>query len=155
MSVAGWANAEVEDPGRREIGKLDVRVFHATDAKPAVDGTPADGTLVKRFQSEKRLRFKHYRVLGRDVQPLFQSYENWAQPLKPSNEILVRFEAQGHPTANSAVVDLELWISRKKTVKTDATLRGGRPLFVLGPEWRGGRLIISVALADRSDKVAK
>jgi hypothetical protein len=61
--------------------------------------------------------------------------------------VLVRFEAQGRPTKKSAVLDLELWLGRKKIVKTDARLEGDRPLFVLGPEWRGGRLIIAVALA--------
>jgi hypothetical protein len=44
-------------------------------------------------------------------------------------------------------LDLELWLSRKKILKMDARLEGNRPLFVLGPEWRGGRLIIGVALA--------
>ena len=28
-----------------------------------------------------------------------------------------------------------------------ALLAGDRPLFVLGPEWRGGRLIVAVSLA--------
>jgi hypothetical protein len=32
-------------------------------------------------------------------------------------------------------------------LKTYARLEGNRPLFVLGPEWRGGRLIIAIALA--------
>ena len=60
---------------------------------------------------------------------------------------MVRFEAQGHPTSKTAILDLELWLARKKIVKTDARLEGNRPLFVLGPEWRGGRLIIAVALS--------
>ena len=88
----------------------------------------------------------------RDTQPLFRSYENWAQPLKPSDEVLVRLEAQGHATKDSASIDLELWIRRQKIIKTDAKLEGSTPLFVLGPEWRGGRLIVAVALAPRSKK---
>ena len=62
---------------------------------------------------------------------------------------MVRFEAQGTPTKQTAILDLELWLGRKKTVKTDARLEGDRPLFVLGPQWRGGRLIIAVALAQK------
>jgi hypothetical protein len=96
---------------------------------------------------EKRLRFKHYRLLGGDTQPLLRSYESWAEPLKPSDEVMVRFEAQGRPTRHTALLDLELWLGRKKILKADARLEGDRPLFVLGPEWRGGRLIIAVALA--------
>jgi hypothetical protein len=46
-------------------------------------------------------------------------------------------------------LDVELWLSRKKILKTDARLEGKRPLYILGPEWRGGRLIIAVALAPK------
>jgi hypothetical protein len=66
--------------------------------------------------------------------------------------VMVRFEAQGKPTKKTAILDLELWLGRKKIVKTDARLEGHRPLLVLGPEWRGGRLIISVALAQEAKK---
>ena len=81
------------------------------------------------------------------MQPLLRSYESWAQPLKPSDEVLVRFEARSRPTPESTGLDLELWLSRKKVLKMDVRLQGDRPLFMLGPEWRGGRLIIGVALA--------
>jgi hypothetical protein len=102
---------------------------------------------VERLGSEERLRFKHYKLLGRDTKPLLRSYENWGEPLKPSDEVLVRFEAQGHADDQSAVLDLELWLARKKILKADARLEGGRPIYLLGPEWRGGRLIIAVELA--------
>lgn len=151
-------HADVQDPGRREIGKVEVRVFYATNDDPAAAGAtakPADDALAEKFRSEEKLRFTHYRVLGSDTQPLLQSYENWAQPLKPSREILVRFEAQGHPTATSAVVNLELWLSRKKIFKSVAKLEGAKPLLILGPEWRGGRLLISVALAGGSDRIVQ
>lgn len=140
----------VEDPGKAEIGLVSVMVFHATDGDPEAAGkksAPVAKEMVERMGREERLRFRNYRLLGKDTQPLLRSYESWAEPLKPSNEVMVRFEAQGRPTKQSAVLDLELWLGRKKTVKTDARLEGDRPLFVLGPEWRGGRLIIAVALA--------
>jgi hypothetical protein len=44
-------------------------------------------------------------------------------------------------------LDVELWLSRKKILKTDAAMEPDKPLLVLGPEWRGGRLIIAVELA--------
>jgi hypothetical protein len=44
-------------------------------------------------------------------------------------------------------LDLEFWLSRKKVLKTDLVLEGDRPLYVLGPIWRSGRLIIAVSLA--------
>lgn len=148
------AKAE-DDPGRTVIARLKVSVFHATDGDPSVAGERAKKVPEKtaeRLRKEDKLRFAHYRLLGEDTQPLFRSYENWAQPLAPSDEILVRFEAQGRATGESALVDLELWLRRQKTIKTVAKLQGTAPLYVLGPEWRGGRLIVAVALAPPKKK---
>lgn len=149
LSLAGGSHA-ADDPGKAELGKVVVRVIHATNGDAAAAGKEAaalDKATEKRLRSEEKLRFKSYRLLGKDAQPLFRSYENWAQPLRPSDEVLVRFEARSRPTERATRLDLELWFGRKKILKSDVVLEGGRPLFVLGPEWRGGRLIIAVSLA--------
>lgn len=146
---AGLVAAQ-DDPGKAAIGKINVKVYYGTNGDPSVVDPrfeAVDGEVEKKLRSAAQLDFKHYRLLGGDDQPLFRSYENWAQPLKPSDEILVRFEARSRPTVDSARLDLEIWISRKKILKTDALLEGKTPLFILGPEWRGGRLIIAVSLA--------
>ena len=154
-ALAGAALA-LEDAGKEKLGLVRVTVYHATNGDPKAAGEkalPVAADVVERLKREERLRFKHYRMLGRDTQPLLRSYESWAEPLKPSDEVMVRFEAQGMPCKKSAVLDLELWLGRKKIVKTDTRLEGDKPLFMLGPEWRGGRLIIAVALAseEKSD----
>jgi len=139
-----------EDPGKAKIALISVTVYHATNENPKTSGlkTAAVSRETKdRLGGEKRLRFNHYGMLGQDSQPLLRSYESWAQPLRPSDEVMVKFEAQSKPTKKSAILDLELWLAHKKILKTDAHLEGKRPLFVLGPEYRGGRLIIAVALA--------
>jgi hypothetical protein len=140
----------VEDAGRAKVGKLEVTVYFATNGDPTAAGERAQeiATAIRdRLRSEEKLKFDHYRALGAETQPIFRSYENWAQPLKPSDEILVRFETRTQPTIDSVSLDLELWLARKKILKTDAALQAGHLLYVLGPEWRGGRLIIAVALA--------
>lgn len=139
-----------DDPGKSVLGEVTVTVYYATDGDAAAAGTKAvmlGKALEKRLRNEEKLRFKQYRLLGEDTQALFRSYENWAQPLKPSEEVLVKFEARSRPTKEATRLDLELWLSRKKILKMDVLLEGDRPLFVLGPEWRGGRLIIAVSLA--------
>ncbi len=139
-----------DDPGKTKIGQVSVAVYYATDGEPKAAGSQAkmvSQETEKCLRGEERLRFKSYRLLGQEVQPLLRSYESWAQPLKPSDEVLVRFEARSQPTHQVLGLDLELWFSRKKVLKMDARLEGNRPLFVLGPGWRGGRLIIGVALA--------
>jgi hypothetical protein len=149
LFLSGWAFA-VEDAGRSKVGKLEVTVYFATNGDPAAAGTRAQDVakdIRDRLHGEEKLKFDHYRALGAETQLIFRSYENWAQPLKPSDEILVRFETRTQPTKDSVSLDLELWLARKKILKTDASLSHGHPLYVLGPEWRGGRLIIAVALA--------
>lgn len=140
-----------EDSGRTKIGKLEVTVYFATDGDPEVAGEKAaeiSEETITRLQSEEQLKFTHYRALGADTQVIFRSYENWAQPLKPSDEILIRFENRSQPMDDKISLDLELWLARKKILKTDTSLSPGVPLFVLGPHWRGGRLIIATALAE-------
>ncbi|MBU6171870.1 MAG: hypothetical protein KGQ87_10340 [Verrucomicrobia bacterium] len=143
----------IEDPGRTRIAEIRVTVYHATDGDPNAAGPralPVPQMTSSRFSSEERLRFKHYRQIGRDASPLLRSYESWSQPLKPSDEVMLRVEAQGQPTKKSAQLDLELWLSRKKILKMDAKLEDTKPLYVLGPEWRDGRLIIAISLAPNS-----
>jgi len=142
-----------EDPGKEQVGEVEVSVYFATNKDPEAAGKSVkaiDAKLGERLRKEPQLKFEHYRLLGQDTKALYRSYENWAEPLKPSDAVMVRFEAQAMPRKNEVTLDLELWLSRKKTVKTDATLMGNKPLFVLGPEWRGGRLIIAIAIANPS-----
>jgi hypothetical protein len=152
LLAAGLAPGQ-DDPGQAKIGWVRVTVYYATNGDPKAAGDKAvdvSKETADRLRREEKLRFTNYRILGQDTQALLRSYESWAEPLKPSDEILVRFEAQGTPTKQTAILDLELWLARKKTVKTDARLEGDKPLFVLGPEWRGGRLIVAVALAQEA-----
>ncbi len=141
-----------DDPGKAVMGRVCVTVYYATNGDPTAAGKQA-ATLPreteKRLRQKKQLSFKSYRALGQDVQPLLRSYESWAQPLKPSDEVMVRFEANSLPTEKLMKLDVELWLSRKKILKTNARLEDNHPLFVLGPEWRAGRLIIAVALAPK------
>lgn len=143
---SGMAAAQ-EDPGKAKIGRVCVTVYHATDGQAVAGKSGVSKEMAERLRKEKRLCYDHYRLLGQDTQALLRSYESWAQPLKPSDEVLVRFEAKGRPTRKAVNLDLELWLSRKKIAKTDVTLEGDRPLYVRGPVWRDGRLIIAVALA--------
>ncbi len=139
-----------EDPGRAQIGELTATVYFATDGDPSEAGENAKAVsdlIQKRLRAAPNMEFAHYRTMGADTKPVFRSYENWAEPLKPSDEILLRFETSSQPRAGEFSVDLELWLARKKIMKTDLKFEADRPLFVLGPEWRGGRLIVAVSLA--------
>lgn len=142
-----------EDPGRAAIANVRVCVLYATNGSPKaakVKGEAVSQELKDRLRKEHHLEFVNYRLLGSDYQPLMRSYESWAEPLKPSDEIMVRFAALGKPSKTSAILDFELWMGKRKIIKTDARLEEDKPLIVLGPEWRGGRLVILVRLFDKS-----
>lgn len=139
-----------EDPGRETVGEVNVEVYFATDGDPAVAGDKAKevpAEEVKRLEAEQSLKFAHYRLLGSDRKPVYRSYENWAQPIHGSDEVLCRFEVESRVSPEALRLDLELWLSRKKILKSGVVVKVARPVLVLGPEWRGGRLIISVELA--------
>ncbi|MGB1131179.1 MAG: hypothetical protein ACPG4K_14095 [Haloferula sp.] len=153
LVLLGLGKAVAADPGRDTIGKLTVRVYFGTDGDPSVTGDKAvevPEETADKLKSQEQLEFAHYRELGHDTKPVYRSYENWAQPIQGSDEILCRFEVQKRLEAESIRLDLELWLSRKKVLKSGVLLAVGKPMLVLGPEWRGGRLIISVEMEPRS-----
>ncbi len=142
--------AAAADPGRDVIGKVTVEVFFGTNGDPAVlagKGTEVDEATVALLAADGPLKFDHYRKLGGAREALYRSYENWAEPIAGSDEILCRFEVAGRVSEDVWRLDLELWLQRKKVLKTGAALAEDRPVLVLGPGWRGGRLIVAVALA--------
>jgi hypothetical protein len=149
LAIHGGLQA-IEDPGRTRIAEIRVTVYHATDGDPNAAGPralPVPHMTSSRFSSEEELRFKHYRRIGHETIPLLRSYESWSKPLKPSDVMELRVEAQGQPTKKSAQLDVEVWLSRDKVLKMDAKLEEKKPLYVLGPEWRDGRIIIAIELA--------
>jgi hypothetical protein len=143
--VVGVARA---DWGRDVIGQVTVTLVHASHEQvSSVQKYPKlSKGIATRLQKDPHLRFAHYRRLGVDQKPLYRSFESWAQPMAGSDDLLVRFEAQARPSRELTRLDLELWMNRKKILKTGAALTEQSPLYVLGPEWRQGRVILMVSL---------
>lgn len=148
VALSGWSMA-ADDAGRDVVGRAKVEVFFATDGDSGAAGeraTEAPSEVVRSFTAQESLKFAHYRRLGGEVKPIYRSYENWAQPIAGSDEILCRFEVEQRLPDKGLRLDLELWLSRKKILKSGVVLSHDKPVYVLGPEWRGGRLIIAVEL---------
>ena len=98
------------------------------------------------MQLLKDLHFKSYGLLGSDTKPIWRSYTNWASPMKGSDEILLSFEPNSEAEADGVKLDLELWQGNTKVMKTAYPFKTGKWLYIAGPEWRGGRLIVGVEL---------
>jgi len=155
ISGLSTLNAQVEpqkdDTGKESVGTLKVSLIFGTngDAGAKVVGEKAvnpEPAQLEALTKLKAIKFKHFKVLGADIQPVFRSYENWAAPLKGSKELLLSFQPRGEAGEDTLQIDLEFWQSHKKIMKSGPILKKGKPLFILGPQWRGGRLLIVVEL---------
>lgn len=137
------------DRGTDSVGELKVSLIFGTDGDVGQAGKdlkkPSKIQLIA-LKNLKAIKFKHYRLLGEDQQPILRSYENWANPMKNSKEILLSFQPRGMPIDDHLKMDLEFWQSHKKIMKSGATLKKGKSLFIQGPAWRGGKIIIAVEL---------
>ena len=139
------------DVGKESVGTLKVSLIFGTngDASKKIVGENATEPTAVQLEALNKLetiKFKHFKVLGEDEQSIFRSYENWAAPLKGSKELLLSFQPRGEAVEDSLQLDLEFWQSHKKIMKSGPILKKGKPLFILGPKWRGGRLLIVVQL---------
>lgn len=136
------------DAGTEEIGKIKVVLYLGGDdlgEDAAVVAKKVDASQMKRLSAVKAFNFKNYYILGKDTASVLRSYENWASPLKPSEAILVSFETVGRPSGNSVKLDIDLWQNKKKIMKSAATeLQVGKPLYIRGPKWKKGYLILEI-----------
>lgn len=142
-----WAN----DLGKEVVGRLEMVLYYGvndTSGDTAIEGEKVDSSLAQTLRNQGAQKFEEYYILGVDQQPIFKSYENWLSPLKPSEEILLSFEPNEDVKKSQLLMDLELWQSRKKIMKTAQKLQLGLPLYIYGPQWRGGRLIVAVRLVE-------
>jgi len=138
-----------DDAGKQPVGKLKVTLYFGTNEGKVNAGAKAKevSSAVKgRLTAQHTLKFKNYRELGADTQDVLRSYENWAAPLRPSEAILMSFQPRKAAAGRSIQLDLELWQSKRKIMRSSPNLSVGKPLYILGPSWRGGKLIIAVEL---------
>ena len=154
VSLLSAQDIAITDTGTDSVGRLKVSLFYGTDGDVANAGKelkePSTGQL-QALKNLKAIKFTHYRLLGEDEQPILRSYENWANPMKGSKEILLSFQPRGRSVGDHLKMDLEFWQSHKKIMKTGRTLKKGRPLFIQGPAWRGGNIIIAVQLVSLAE----
>lgn len=144
--LCGLCSLSAQDgEAKQAIGKLKVSLIFGTNG----DVNLAGKNLKKISGAQlKEIKFTHYRLMGEDTQPILKRYVNWANPIKGSKQILVSFQPSGKPKGDTIKMDLELWQAQKKIMKSGVTLKKGKPLYVQGPAWRGGKLIIAVELLE-------
>lgn len=143
-----------DDPGKDKIGSLRVEMIFATNEdgdRAGPRGKVIPEAQVMAMKEIEPLRFKYYRTLGVENPEILRSYESWATPLRPSKEMLISFEPLKREGRGRIQMALAYWQSKRKLFQTNPTLVKGKSLYLLGPEWRGGRLIIQVELLELTE----
>lgn len=151
FSVSAYAEDNA-DKGKEIVGTIKATLYIGSDSDPgewAEKYALADQKVTARLKGIKQMKFAHYRKLGADIQPVFRSYENWLAPIKPSDEILLSYESRGQSADGGLRLDFEFWQHRQKIMQMNPVLHMGKPLLILGPRWRGCRMIIAVELAGK------
>lgn len=143
-----------EDRGKEKIGSLSVEMIYATNG-----GLDKIGTHGKKLAAEdesavrkiKKLTFKNYRSMGVEIPKILRSYESWATPMRPSKEMLISFEPLSREGDDKLQMVLEYWQAKRKLFRTNPVLVKGKPFYLLGPEWREGRVILKLQLLELTE----
>jgi hypothetical protein len=138
-----------EERARDVIGSVTVKVIYASNStiKTSVGKTaPLPADFRERLIKDPKLRYTNYAIVGVDTKPLYRSVENWSQPIATSGDIMVRFEPQARPSKELTRLDLEVWLSRRKSLKVGVALSADTPLFIVGPQWKEGNMILAIQL---------
>ena len=139
------------DAGKEVIGAIQTDLIFATNGdinRLGLKGREVAAAEETHLRASRTLKFKDYRYLGGDRKSVWRAFENWAMPMKPSEELMVSFEPKGEVNHEGLRLDLKLWIQRREVLAALPVLRKGRKLYILGPKWRGGNLIIGIELVE-------
>ncbi|MES2708847.1 MAG: hypothetical protein V4726_19790 [Verrucomicrobiota bacterium] len=121
--------------------------FAANDATaPAQEEkVTVDAALLKSMDGKlkKVFPFSNFHLIGKHTQKVFKEYESW---VVPSKDLCLKIDSRGPAEGGGVNVHLQLWQDTKVLVKSDSVIRPGQPIFLGGPNWRGGRLIFVVML---------
>ncbi len=92
---------------------------------------------------------QHFYLLGEHTQQIFSEYESW---VVPSKDVFLKIDSKGPTTKGDGVnLHLQLWQGKSVLIKTDVVLRE-QPLFIQGPKWGDGHLIMVVELKPEKKK---
>jgi hypothetical protein len=151
FALTSVAPLRAADPEDKVVGLLDGLLFFATNDKVSdvtEEMQEAAATLDPKMMADLRLRLakafpdqKNYQLLGRHTQNVLQQYESW---VVPSKDLCLKIDSRGPTADNGIKLHVQLWQEKKVLVKCDAVLKPANPVFIGGPNWRGGRLVFVV-----------
>ncbi len=141
---AAKSNAR-ESAGQRAKAHRDGQVWAALIfATSEANKTSNNETIQKTItQLGKAFPDKSFQLLGEHTQQIFSEYESW---VVPSKDLFLKIDSKGPTEKNDGVnLHLQLWREKNVLLKTDVILRK-EPIFITGPKWGKGQLIMVVEL---------
>lgn len=155
LALTGLAGAQ--DPGKEVIGKVRTAVLFGTNVSPAALG---DGVVSLSAEEEGKLRkvtklepYETFVKLGSVEQDILKGYKSWAQPINGSQALMLTFQPQASIKESRKLrLDVEYWQKSKMTLRWDRVFEVGKRVYLIGPRWRDGNLIVTVELVNLKSK---
>jgi hypothetical protein len=93
------------------------------------------------YQLQQVFGFVHYRQLKEQY---FSLHNEWAQWFIPRRDFFVRIEPLHHEPGQPRMIDYEIYKDGFIVVKGTYEVHEETPLFINGPDFRSGRLILVI-----------
>ena len=142
---------EAQDPGKEVIGQVRTEVLFGTNG---VVNSLGDNVVSVSAGEKGRLQkvsklesYRNFVRLGSVEQNILKGYKSWAQPIRNSEALMVTFQPQASIKEDRKLrLDVEYWQKSKMALRWDRVFEVGKRVYLVGPEWRDGNLIITVEL---------
>ncbi len=99
--------------------------------------------LVERMKKVEQLQFPTYRLIGAVSEDVLKEYESW---VLPSEVFFIKLDSLGRDDEGALNATLNIWQQKSVLLKASMKLRKGRPMFVRGPKWGEGYIVIALLL---------
>ncbi len=157
LMVFPAAVLQAQDPGKEVIGKVRTELLFGTNGSVKSLGS---GVVELSPVEKQRLRkvsklgsVENFVKLGSVEQDILKGYKSWAQPIRNSEALMVTFQPQAAiKEARRLRLDVEYWQKSKMALRWDRVFEVGKRVYLVGPKWRDGNLIITVELVSLFDK---
>lgn len=130
----------VADPGKDIVGKLKFTLIYATNGHGQEGATMLQGATREYVINETKLDYEKYYVLGDNEAAVYRSYEEWLQPIKGSQAVMLSYEPKS-VTEKGIKFDLNFWQGKKKTFSTVNDAAYGEKIIIIGSPWKEGKLL--------------
>ena len=151
LSLALLEVAGAQDPGKEVIGQVRTEVLFGMSGPVTSLG---DGVIVVSAAEKTRLQkvsklepYRNFVKLGSVEQHILKGYKSWAQPIRNSQALMLTFQPQASIKESRKLrLDVEYWQKSKMALRWDRVFEVGKRVYLVGPKWRDGNLIITVEL---------